>query len=105
MNVIEQLKGNYDEAHKLWEGYKSKLDQFRSAIKNDVTSLEASARKSTEATQKMNAAYSDVIRLLNSDEMTRAVENAERLATAMEALSKMQSHRLVLAVSDQREAC
>lgn len=103
MNVIEALEGNYEAAAKLWDGYKSRLDQFRSAVKNDVTSLEASARKSTEATQKMKAAYGDVIDLLNSEEMQTAVSNAERLASAMQTLAKLQSHKLVFAVTDQSE--
>lgn len=100
MNVVEQLKENYGEAEKLWEGYEYKLAQFRSSVKNDVTSLEASARKTTEAVNKVLSAYSSVIACLNSAEMQNATENAERLATAMQALANLQSHKLSIAVVD-----
>lgn len=101
MNVIEALEGNYEQASQLWARYKSRLDDFRANVKNDVVSLEASARKSTEATNKMTAAYGQVITLLNSDEMRIAVDNAERLAAAMQTLASLQSHKLVFAVTDQ----
>lgn len=101
MNITEQLEGNYEAAASLWERYKARLTEFRSQVKNDVTSLDAAARKSTEATNKMVAAYGHVITTLTSDEMQRAVENAERLAAAMQLLSKLESHRLVLSVTEQ----
>lgn len=104
MNVIEQLKENYDEAQKLWSGYDVKLTEFRGAVKNDVKSLEAAARKTTEAVQKMQTAYGDVINTLNSPEMKNATENAERLAAAMSALANLQSHKLSIAVVDNAPA-
>jgi DNA repair exonuclease SbcCD ATPase subunit len=102
MNIIEALKGNYDAAASLWESYKERLKSFRSDVKNDVTSLEASARKTTEATQRMLKAYSDVITLMNSEQMAAAVENAERLAKAMDALAGLQAHRFTLVVDDEK---
>lgn len=103
MNVIEELGNNYELAADLWSKYNDRLKEFRSNIKNDVTSLEASARKSTEATNKMMAAYGHVIERLNSEDMLTAISNAERLAAAMTALANLQSHRLVLAVTDQEK--
>lgn len=100
MNVVEQLKENYEEAKKLWDNYDVRLREFRSAVKNDVASLEAAARKTTEAVQKMNLAYGNVIRLMNSEEMKTATENAERLAAAMSVLANLQSHKLSIAVID-----
>ena len=103
MNVIEQLKDNYDEAQKLWKGYDEQLTSFRSAIKNDVTSLEAAARKTTDAVQKMLGAYGNVVALMNGQEMQQAVANAERLAAAMNALANLQSHKLTVAVIDNEK--
>lgn len=101
MNVIAELKGNYEEAETLWKSYEAKLQSFRSMVKNDVSSLEASARKTTEAVQRMTKAYGDVVTQLNSDQMLQAVQNAERLAAALGALAQLQSHKLVFAVTDQ----
>jgi len=103
MNVIEALKDNYEKAAELWESYKDRLKAFRSDVKNDVQSLEAASRKTTEAVQRMNKAYSDVLAQLNGGEMARAIENAERLAKALGALAELQSHKLVFAVTDQNE--
>lgn len=104
MNIIEELKVNYEAANELWGRYKDRLTEFRSAVKNDVTSLEASARKTTEAVNKMTASYKGVLNLLNSAEMENAVQNAERLSAAMQALANLQSHKLVFAVTDQTKA-
>lgn len=101
MNIIEELNNNYEAANDLWKQYKDRLSEFRSAVKNDVTSLEASARKTTEAVNKMTASYKGVLSLLNSPEMETAVQNAERLSVAMQALANLQSHKLVFAVTDQ----
>lgn len=100
MNIIEELKGHYEAAKHLWSNYNDQLKSFRSQVKNDVSSLEASARKTTRAVQKMQKAYGDVIEVMNGEEMARAVENAERLANAMSALAGLESHKLVLDVSD-----
>lgn len=101
MNVIAELRGNYDEAEKLWSDYDVKLKDFRSKVKNDVSSLESSARKTTTAVQRMQKAYSDVIATMVSEEMAQATENAERLAKAMTALSSLQSHKITLDVVDK----
>lgn len=100
MNIIEELKGNYDEAEKLWADYDVKLKAFRNAIKNDVSSLEASARKTTTAVQRMQKAYGDVIELMNSEMMAQATLNAERLAKAMQTLASLESHRLTIGVDN-----
>lgn len=101
MNLTEELHEQYKAAEKLWDGYKDKLVKFRSEVKNDVDSLQAAARRTTDAVHRMTEAYSDVIAQLNSPEMAQAVANAERLASALSALAQLQTHKLVFAVSDQ----
>jgi hypothetical protein len=98
MNMIETLKEQYDEAAKLWDQYDGKLKTFRATVRNDITSIEASARRTTEAVQKMSKAYSDVVGQLNGEPMRQAVENAERLAQAMATLAGLQSHNLAVEV-------
>lgn len=100
MNASEKLEESATDASRLLRGYKEFLDQFRSCIKNDISSLEASARKTADAVAKMNRTYGDVIALMSGTDMRQAVENAERVAAAMAALANVQSHSLTLAVVD-----
>jgi len=102
MDVISSLKSNYDEANTLWQNYEKKLENFRSMVKNDVTSLEANARKTTDAVHKMNKAYGDAISQMTSKEMQVAIENAERLARAMEALAAVQAQKLTFEIADKK---
>jgi hypothetical protein len=101
MNVIDELKKNFDQVQSLWKGYETELKVFRSAAKNDVSSLEAAARKTSDAAVRINSSYASVMALLNSEEMAQAVSNAERLAAAMTALASLQSHKLVFSVTEQ----
>jgi len=101
MNVIDELQTNYDAAAKLWDAYKDRLHEFRSAVKNDVASLEAAARKTADAAVRINKSYAEVFAQLNGDEMARAIDNAERLARALDAIAHLQGHRLMFAVVDQ----
>jgi hypothetical protein len=94
MNIIEELKGNYDQAAALWESYEKKLQEFRSMVKNDIASLEAGARKTTEAVHKMKTAYGDVIQEMTSPKMEQAILNAERLAAAMTALAGLKPQEM-----------
>lgn len=103
MNIIEHLKSNYDECSALWDQYKDRLKAFRSEVKNDLVSLDAAARKSTDAANRLQAAYGGVIAQLRSDDMAQAIANAERLAAAMAALSSLQSHKLTFSVAGQQE--
>lgn len=100
MNIIDELKTQYAEAAELWKSYEKQLQQFRATVKNDITSLEAGARKTTESVTRMNKAYGDVITQMNGEEMQQAIQNAERLAAAMTALANLQSHKLTFSVID-----
>lgn len=100
MNIIEQLRGHHEEALTLWNQYKDRLDAFRGQVKNDSASLEAQARKTAEATNKMNASFRTVVATLTSAEMQEAVKNAERLAAALDALNSLKSHKLMFATVD-----
>jgi hypothetical protein len=102
--IIEQLKGNYAEAATLWERYAKAFKDFRSAVKNDVTSLEAASRKTTEAVQKMQRAYADTVAQLNSIEMQTAISNAERLADALRALEEVKAKSFTLRIDEEKSA-
>lgn len=98
MNIIETLKNQYEATKELWERYDEKSKNFRATVKNDIASIEASSRKTTEAVQKMHKAYGQVIGQLNGQEMTDAIANAERLAHALETIANLQSHNLAVEI-------
>lgn len=100
MNILETLEGQYEAAKDLWARYDSKLKDFRSAVKNDIASLEASGRSAFAAVNKIRDAHNKTIEVMNSAEMVQAIENAERLATALERIQALKSHKLTLAVLD-----
>ena len=84
--------------------YNKTVVDFRSTIKNDMTSISASADKVQKESVKLSAAYRASISLLNSPEMITAIENAERLAAALTAISQVQPNKIAFAVIDtQRE--
>jgi len=78
--------------------YNKTVVDFRSTIKNDMTSIAASADKVQKESVKLSAAYRASISLLNSSEMITAIENAERLAAALTAISQVQPNKIAFAV-------
>jgi hypothetical protein len=84
--------------------YNKTVVDFRSTIKNDMTSISASADKVQKESVKLSAAYRASISLLNSPEMITAIANAERLAAALTAISQVQPNKIAFAVIEtQRE--
>jgi hypothetical protein len=100
MNVIEALGENYDAAARLWSSYEGKLKNFRGMVKNDIAALDASAKSAREAVARIKVAHEQVIATMTSAEMLAAIDNAERLASALERISGLKSHKLTLAVID-----
>jgi hypothetical protein len=100
MNILETLEGQYDAAKDLWGKYDAKLKDFRAMVKNDIASLEASGRSAFVAVNKIRDAHNKTIEVMNSADMVQAIANAERLATALERIQALKSHKLTLAVLD-----
>jgi septal ring factor EnvC (AmiA/AmiB activator) len=98
MNMSETLEEQYEQVTELWSKYDEKLKAFRGNVKNDISSLQASASKTAEAIQKMNRAYGEVVIQMTGEEMQRAIANAERLAAALESINRIQSQALTLQI-------
>lgn len=78
-------------------------DKFRGVVKNDLTSMKAASdRVQTEVTQ-MRDQYTKVQAILTSPDFQMAVSNAERLATALEAIHKLQGQRIGFALFSGEE--
>jgi hypothetical protein len=79
-----------------------KLDKrivdFRSRTANDLASIKAASQRVQTETQSMAEKYAAAQNLLTSPEFERAVANAERMAAALEAISKLSETKLSVAV-------
>lgn len=101
--VEEYVKANQTIAD-AQAAYSKTLQGFRSAIKNDLSSIDASANKVTAEAAKMQQAYRNAIGTLTAPDMEAAIKNAERLAAALRAISELQSHSITFAVLDKKAA-
>ena len=99
MNVMEELQTNYATVSEMWKQYEGKLAQFRSIVKNDVASLEATAKKAREAGLQIQKVHADLFAQLNSAEMLQAITNAERLGAALKVIQELESSKTTVKMS------
>ena len=96
----------YKDAAKMVEDaadiYNSAIGKFRSTIKNDLASISSSADRVTREHAKVSAAYQATAQMLISPDMAIAIDNAERLARALESIAALKSHSLTFAVLDKK---
>ena len=91
-----------NEVRAALEQYSEVIKSFRGAVKNDIASAKASAIAVEENVKRMGAAYHSTAAMLTSQEFMLAIENAERMATALRSLSELQSHSITFAVLDKK---
>lgn len=73
---------------------KASVDKFKSTITNDLTSMKAASSRIQSETNQMKQAYSETQALLTTAEFERAVQNAERMAVALKAISELSGTKL-----------
>ena len=104
--IMSDVNEAYEKANgvilKASESYNKTLMAFRGAIKNDLASISSSADRSQKESQKINEAYSKTISLLTSENMERAIENAERLAVALKTISEINPSALTLSLQGSK---
>lgn len=71
---------------------------FRETTKNDLASLKASSDRVQTETMKMTKQYKEAVDILTSPAFVQAIENAERLATALTAIQNLNQTKLSFAV-------
>jgi hypothetical protein len=71
---------------------------FRETTKNDLASLKASSDRVQTETMKMSKQYREAVDILTSPQFVQAIENAERLATALTAIQNLNQTKLSFAV-------
>lgn len=80
------------------EKLKEITDSFRANVKNDVASMKAASDRVQSEVQQMGDKYKAAMALLNSPEFAQAVEQAERMAKALECISALSETKLSVAV-------
>ena len=92
-----------EQVSKAQEAYNKTITTFRSTIKNDLATIGASADKVRNLAAGLGRESTAAIEIMTSPEMIRALENAERLAAALKAISELQSHSITFAILDRKD--
>lgn len=71
---------------------------FRETVKNDTASMKAASDRVQSEVLQMAAKYKQAQDLLTSPDFERAIANAERMAAALEAISRLAETKLSVAV-------
>lgn len=88
MSDVEKAYEKANDVISLAQGaFNKTLSTFRATIKNDLASISSASNRVSNESVKMNNAYNQTIETLTSKGMEDAILNAERLATALEAIS------------------
>lgn len=80
------------------DNLKKTLVDFRGSIKNDLTSMKAASERVQNEVLQMRDKYKQAQDLLNSPEFIKAIENAERMATALQAIQTLTETKVSVAV-------
>lgn len=103
--IMSDVERAYEDANetiaKAQKAYGKILGEFRSTIGNDLKSISASADKTVSQYEKIRTAYVGTINLLTSDDMEKAIINAERLASALRTIGEVKSAEVSFKLMDQ----
>jgi quinol monooxygenase YgiN len=77
---------------------KKTLVDFRGTIKNDLSSMKAASERVQSEVLQMRDKYKQAQDLLTSPEFVQAIENAERMAKALESIQHLTETKISVAV-------
>lgn len=80
------------------ENLKKMLVDFRGSIKNDMTSMKAASERVQTEVMQMRDKYKQAQDVLNSEEFMKAINNAERMAAALQAIQTLTETKISVAV-------
>ncbi len=83
-----------DRAIEAVEKLNAVVDKFSKNYKNDLVSMKAVSQRIQDETSRMREKYLATQELLTSADFERAIANAERMATALKAISEVSSAHL-----------
>ena len=100
-----EMKENLNEAIKEAEDARVRLRdmmvEFRSKTKNDLDSMGALGKQIRKEMDRIQESMNITIHLMTSAPMLEAIENAQRLAGALENIDKLRSTRISFAIIDK----
>lgn len=74
------------------------LVDFRGAIKNDLSSMKAASERVQNEVLQMQEKYRQAQAMLTTPEFMQAIQNAERMATALKAIQDLTETKISVAV-------
>lgn len=74
------------------------VNDFRSVLKNDLSSMKAASERVQNEVLQMHEKYRQAQTLLTTPEFAKAIENAERMATALKAIQELTETKVSVAV-------
>jgi len=74
------------------------VEKFKGNVNNDLKSMKAVSDRVEGEVQRMVKGYLDLTAVLNGEPFKQAVDNAERMAKALEAIAAMQGSRISVAL-------
>lgn len=77
---------------------KSMLVDFRGTVKNDLSSMKAASERVQNEVLQMQDKYRQAQNLLTSPEFMQAIQNAERMATALRAIQELTETKVSVAI-------
>ena len=80
------------------DNLKKTLVDFRGTIKNDLSSMKAASERVQTEVLQMRDKYKQAQDLLTSSEFVQAIENAERMAKALESIQRLTETKIRVAV-------
>lgn len=87
-----------DRAKVAIDKLKQTVDDFRSAIKNDVSSMKAASERVQNEVHQMREKYKQAQDMLTTPEFMQAIANAERMAAALTAIQQLTETKVSVAV-------
>lgn len=83
------------------DAYMGRVRDLKSRLQNDSASIKASAERIEKEMARVHQATSTAVNALISPEMERAIENAERLALALQSISETRESTVKFSVIEK----
>jgi len=100
MEMKEHLDNAIAEANDAQKRLSNTLVKFRSSTKNDLSSMEALGKQIRNEMNRIQDSMNKTMDLMVSAPMVEAIENAGRLAAALESIDKLKSSRVSFSIID-----
>ena len=92
--AVESADRAQDAINKL----KETVDEFRSVVKNDISSMKAASERVQNEVIQMRDKYKQAQDMLTTPEFMQAIANAERMAAALDSIQKLTDTKVSVAV-------